>query len=195
LVRYLDVLEQDRNLAEVVARESGRLRRFIQRRVSDMADAEDILQDVLFELVESTRVMHPIEQVGAWLIRVARNRIIDRFRARRHDRSTSEPAGHVDGEPMVLEDLLPSSDGGPEAAYARGILLDELEAALDELPAEQRFVFVAHEIEGRPFKDLAAETGLSVNTLLARKHYAVRRLRRRLQAIHAMIQDTGGGRR
>ena len=195
MVRYLDVLEQDRNLAEVVARESGRLRRFIQRRVSDIADAEDILQDVLFELVESTRVMHPIEQVGAWLIRVARNRIIDRFRARRHDRSTSEPAGHVDGEPMVLEDLLPSSDGGPEAAYARGILLDELEAALDELPAEQRFVFVAHEIEGRPFKDLAAETGLSVNTLLARKHYAVRRLRRRLQAIHAMIQDTGGGRR
>jgi RNA polymerase sigma factor (sigma-70 family) len=194
LVHYLDVLEQDRHLAEVVARESGRLRRFIQRRVSDIADAEDILQDILFELVESTRVMRPIEQVGAWLIRVARNRIIDRFRARRHDRSTSEPAGQVDGEPMVLEDLLPSPDGGPEAAYARGILLDELEAALDELPAEQRFVFVAHEIEGRTFKDLAAETGLSVNTLLARKHYAVRRLRRRLQAIHAMIQDTGGRR-
>jgi len=193
VVRYLDALEQDRHIAEVVARESVRLERFIQRRVSDIAEAEDILQDVLFELVEATRVMRPIEQIGAWLVRVARNRIVDRFRARRHDRSTSEPAGQVDGEAMLLEDLLPSHDDGPEAAYARGVLLDELETALDELPAEQRFVFIAHEIEGRSFKELAAETGLSVNTLLARKHYAVRRLRRRLQAIHAMFQDRGGG--
>jgi RNA polymerase sigma factor (sigma-70 family) len=161
--------------------------------VGDISDAEDILQDVLYELFETTRVMRPIEQIGAWLVRVARNRIVDRFRAQRHDRSTSEPAGQSDGEPVLLEDLLPARDSGPEAAYARGVLLDELEAALDELPPEQRFVFVAHELEGRSFKDLAAETGLSINTLLARKHYAVRRLRRRLQAIHAMFQDRGGG--
>jgi len=162
--------------------------------VGDVSDAEDILQDVLFELVETTRLMRPIEQIGAWLFRVARNRIVDRFRAQRHDRSTNEPAGQSEGEPVLLEDLLPAPDSGPEAAYARGVLLDELEAALDELPPEQRFVFVAHELERRSFKDLAAETGLSVNTLLARKHYAVRRLRRRLQAIHTMFQDRGGGR-
>jgi RNA polymerase sigma factor (sigma-70 family) len=162
--------------------------------VSDISDAEDIFQDVLFELVENTRFMRPIEQIEAWLVRVARNRIVDRFRAQRHHRSTSEPAGRSDGEPMLLEDLLPTRDDGPEAAFAREVLLDELEAALDELPAEQRFVFVAHELEGRSFKDLAAETGTSVNTLLARKHYAVRRLRRRLQAIHAMFQNGGGGR-
>jgi RNA polymerase sigma factor (sigma-70 family) len=159
-----------------------------------MSDAEDILQDVLFELVETTRMMRPIDRIGAWLVRVARNRIVDRFRAQRHDRSTNEPAGRSDGEPVLLEDLLPGRDDGPDAVYARGVLLDELEAALDELPAEQRFVFVAHELEGRSFKDLAAETGLSVNTLLARKHYAVRRLRRRLEAIHAMFQDKGEGR-
>ncbi len=163
--------------------------------MGDISDAEDILQDVLFELVEATRAMRPIEQIGAWLVRVARNRIIDRFRTQRHDRSTSEPAAQSDGERVLLEDLLPARDGGPEAAYARGVLLNELAAALDELPTEQRFVFVAHELEGRSFKDLAAETGLSVNTLLARKHYAVRRLRRRLQAIHAMFHDEEGGRR
>ena len=160
--------------------------------MGDISDAEDILQDVLFELVETTRMMRPIEQVGAWLVRVARNRIVDRFRAQRHDRSTSEPAGQSDGATLLLEDLLPARDGGPEAAYARGVLLDELEAALDELPTEQRFVFVAHELEGRSFKDLAGETGLSVSTLLARKHYAVQRLRRRLRAIHAMFQDRRG---
>ena len=157
--------------------------------MSDISDAEDILQDVLFELVETTRLMRPIEQIGAWLVRVARNRIVDRFRAQRHNRSTSEPVGQSDGEPMLLEDLLPARDAGPDHAYARGVLLDELAAALDELPIEQRFVFVAHELQGRSFKDLAEETGLGINTLLARKHYAVRRLRRRLQAIHAMFQN------
>jgi RNA polymerase sigma factor (sigma-70 family) len=161
--------------------------------VSDISDAEDILQDVLFELVETTRLMRPIEQIGAWLVRVARNRIIDRFRAQRHNRSTSEPVGQSDGEPMLLEDLLPAREGGPDQAYARRVLLDELAAALDELPIEQRFVFVAHELQGRSFKELAEETGLGINTLLARKHYAVRRLRRRLQAIHSMFQDREGG--
>ena len=193
LVSYLDALEQDRHIAEVVARETVRLERFIRRRVGDISDAEDILQDVLFELVETTRMMRPIKEIGAWLVRVARNRIVDRFRAQRHDRSTSEPAGQYRRGAGPPRGFAPARDSGPEAAYARGVLLDELEAALDELPTEQRFVFVAHELEGRSFKDLAAETGLSVNTLLARKHYAVRRLRRRLQAIHAMFQDRGGG--
>jgi len=171
-----------------VARESGRLDRFIRRRVADVSDAEDILQEVLFEFVEATRFLRPIEQVGAWLFRVAHNRIVDRLRRKRRDVSTSEPAGDADGEPLVFDDVLPSRDGGPEAEYARRVLLDELEAALDELPAEQRFVFVAHELEGRSFKKIAAETGLGVNTLLARKHYAVRRLRRRLEAIYAMFR-------
>ena len=135
-------------------------------------------------------MLQPIEQVGAWLFSVARHRIIDRFRKRRQTVSTSEPVGTDEGTPLLFEDVLPAHDGGPEAAYARQVLVDELEAAIEELPAEQRFVFVAHELEGRSFKELAAETGLGVNTLLSRKHYAVRRLRRRLQAIHTMFQQT-----
>jgi len=160
------------SLAEVVQRERRRLFQFIRQRVDDEGDAEDILQDVLYELTESYSLMKPIQQVGAWLYRVARNRIIDRFRKRK-------PA-----ELGEIEDLLPSPDAGPEAAYARTLLLEEIEAALEELPEEQREVFVAHEMEGRSFKELAAETGLSVNTLLARKHYAVLHLRRRLREIY-----------
>ena len=160
-----------------MALESARLERFIRRRVVDVADAEDILQEVLFEFVEATRLMRPIEQIGAWLFRVAQNRISDRFRKKRRDVSISEPVRVADGSRLLFEDVLPAREGGPDAAYARHVLLDELEAALDELPAEQRFVFVAHELEGRSFKELAAETGLSVNTLLTRKHYAVLRLR------------------
>ena len=177
-----------------MARESGRLTKFIRRRVADVADAEDILQEVFSELVESTRMVQPIEQVGAWLFSVARHRIVDRFRKRRQTVSTSEPVGTDEGLPLLFEEVLPAHDGGPEAAYARQVLVDELEAAIEELPTEQRFVFEAHELEGRSFKELAAETGLSVNTLLSRKHYAVRRLRRRLQAIHTMFQQTQGGR-
>ena len=172
-----------------MARESGRLERFIRRRVADVSDGEDILQEVLFEFVEATRLMRPMEQIGAWLFRVARNRIVDRLRKKRPEVSISEPVGMADGQPLLFEDVLPGRDGGPEAAYARHVLLDELEVALDELPAEQRFVFVAHELEGRSFKELAAETGHSVNTLLARKHYAVRRLRRRLEAIYTMFRQ------
>jgi RNA polymerase sigma factor (sigma-70 family) len=169
----------DRSIAEVFLRQRERLRGFIRRRVPDPSDAEDILQDVFYELVENTRLLTPIEQVGAWLFRVARNRIIDRFRLRKHETIVMP---EDDGD--TLADLLPSTDGGPEAAYARRVLLDELEAALDELPAEQRAVFVAHELEGRSFNELAATTGVGLNTLLARKRYAVLHLRRRLQAIH-----------
>src|SRR6516225_9839635 len=167
--------EQDRRIAEVIERERRRLFRFIRKQVDDQGDAEDVLQDVFYELMEAYRLMKPVEQVGAWLYRVARNRIIDRFRKRR-----PETFGEaLEGTP--LEDLLPSPDGGPEAAYARSVLLEELDAALGELPEEQREVFVAHELEGRSFKKLAAETGLGVNTLLSRKHYAVLHLRKRLQ--------------
>ena len=189
MVTELTAIEQDRRIAEVVARESSRLKRFIRRRVADVADAEDILQDVLSEFVEASRLTRPIEQIGAWLFRVAQNRIVDLFRKRRHHLSISEPVGVSDGQPLLFEDLLPGREEGPEAAYARQVLLDELEAAIDELPPEQRFVFVAHELEGRSFKQLAAETGLGVNTLLSRKHYAVGRLRRRLEGIYTMFQE------
>ena len=193
LTNDLAAVQQDQRIARALAREQDRLRRFIRRRVADAADAEDILQDVLFELVEAERLMKPIEQVGAWLFRVARNRITDLFRRRRPATSTSEAVATAeDGVVLSLEDLLPSSDRGPEARYARRLLLDELDAAIDELPDEQRDVFVAHELEGRPFKELAAETGLSINTLLARKRYAVMRLRRRLQAIHDEFLNVRG---
>jgi RNA polymerase sigma factor (sigma-70 family) len=180
--------EQNRSLADTFARERSRLRGFIRRRVADAADADDILQDVFQELVEAGRVLEPIEQVGGWLFRVARNRITDLFR-RRRTRGVEVSSGTPgdSGEDVgaeSLEDWLPSNHAGPEAAYARRLLLEELDAALDELPEEQRSAFVAHELEGRSFKDLAAETGVGVNTLLSRKRYAVLHLRRRLQAIH-----------
>jgi RNA polymerase sigma factor (sigma-70 family) len=180
--------EQDRRIAETVEREQDRLRRFIRSRVDDRWDAEDILQDVFSELVEAYRLVHPIEQAGAWLFRVARNRIIDRFR-----KKGPEPAGFgtvEEGEAGSLEDLLPSPDAGPEAAYARAVLLEELDAALEELPEEQRLVFVAHELEGRSFRELAAETGVGINTLLSRKHYAVRYLRRRLRDIYDEFKES-----
>jgi RNA polymerase sigma factor (sigma-70 family) len=177
--------EQDERLTETIGREQGRLRNFIRRRVADEADAEDILQDVFYELIEAYRLMKPIEQVGAWLYRVARNRIIDRFRKKKPEPFSAAIDPDVeDGDSLSLEELLPSPDAGPEAAYARSILLDELEAALDELPEEQREVFLAHEFEGMSFKEISAEMGVSVNTLLSRKHYAVFYLRRRLQSIY-----------
>lgn len=156
-----------------IEREQPRLWNFIRKRVPDRRDAEDILQDVLFQLVQADRLMQPVEQVGAWLFRVARNRIIDLFRKRK-----PEPM------PEGLEDLLPSPEEGPDARYARAVLIDEIAAALEELPRAQRDVFVAHEVEGKSFAELAAETGVSVNTLLSRKRYAVRHLRERLQSIY-----------
>lgn len=178
------VNEQDQRISETIVREQARLRNFIRRRVPDHADAEDILQDVFSELVEAYRLMQPIEQAGAWLFRVARNRITDLFRKRKPQAFPDQPVAEMDGEAFTLEDLLPSPDGGPEEAFARSVLLEEVEEALDELPEEQREVFLVHEFEGRSFKELATETGLSVNTLLSRKHYAVIYLRRRLQGIY-----------
>jgi RNA polymerase sigma factor (sigma-70 family) len=176
-------LDEDRRIAEVVEREASRLRRFIRRRVGDPRDAEDILQDVFYALVEANRLLMPIEHVTGWLFRVARNRITDLFRKKRPE-SFGDTAVAEDGERLHLEDLLPSPDAGPEALYARNVLLDELELAIDALPEEQREVFVAHEIEGRSFKEMAAETGASVNTLLSRKRYAVLHLRKRLQGVY-----------
>ena len=176
--------EQDRRIAEAVAREEGRLRAFIRRRVADAGEAEDVLQDVFYELVLAYRLMKPIEHVTGWLYRVARNRITDLFRKRKPESFTDSVVADENDELLHLEDLLPSPDAGPEALYARNLLLDELEAALEELPQEQRDVFVAHELEGRSFKEIAADTGLSVNTLLSRKRYAVLHLRRRLQSIY-----------
>jgi len=184
--------EQDERISEAIDRDKIRLRNFIRRRVADPSDAEDILQEVFYELVETYRLMKPIEQVGAWLFRVARNRITDLFRKKKPEASTNDPVVAEEGELLTVEDLLPSRDAGPEAAYARTVLLAELEDALEELPEEQRDVFLAHEIEGRSFKDLAIETGLSVNTLLSRKHYAVIHLRERLRAVYDEFTKSGG---
>jgi RNA polymerase sigma factor (sigma-70 family) len=180
-----NMAEQDERLTETIGRERGRLRNFIRRRVPDEADAEDVLQDVFYELIEAYRSMKPIEQVGAWLYRVARNRIIDRFRKKKPEPlSAPVDPDAEDGKSLSLEELLPSPDEGPGADYARSILFEELEAALDELPEEQREVFIAHEIQGINFKEISAETGVSISALLSRKHYAVLHLRRRLQSIY-----------
>jgi len=179
-------LEEDRRIGEVVERERARLFGFIRRRVSDPGDAEDVLQDVLSALVEANRLLMPIEHVTGWLFRVARNRITDLFRKKR-PQALGEASLADDEDEARLDDLLPSPDAGPDALYARGVLLHELELALAELPPEQRAVFVAHELEGRSFKEMAAETGTSVNTLLSRKRYAVLRLRERLQDVYDEI--------
>jgi RNA polymerase sigma factor (sigma-70 family) len=176
--------KQDRQISEAIEREKSRLRNFIRKRVADPSDAEDILQEVFYELVEAYRRMRPAEQVTAWLFRVARNRITDLFRSKKRQVS-NEPAVKIeDGEELRWEDLLPSPEAGPEAAYARSVLLEEMEAALDELPEEQREVFVAHEFLGYSFQELAEQTGISINTLLSRKRYAVAHLRERLQTIY-----------
>jgi len=181
--------DQNRRISEVIERERRRLFHFIRKRVEDEQDAEDILQDVFFELIEAYRLMNPFEQAGAWLFRVARNRIIDRFRKKKAQTVSEVPRNASEEDALTLEELLPSLDAGPEARYARGVLLEELDAALEELPEQQRDVFIAHEIDGRSFKQLAEETGLSINTLLSRKHYAVVHLRRRLQAIYEEFRN------
>ena len=165
-------MRQDEGIAGVFTREESRLRRFIRRRVPAAEDADDILQDVFSALVEANRLVVPIDHVTGWLFRAARNRVVDYFRRRRPEVA------------LELDDLLPSADAGPAAAYERTLLLEALSAAIDELPPPQREVFVAHEIEGRSFKDIAAATGVGVNTLLSRKHQAVRHLRERLRDIY-----------
>jgi RNA polymerase sigma factor (sigma-70 family) len=178
------MIEQDRQISEVIAKEQPRLRNFIRRRVPNEADVDELLQEVFFELVQAQRLLKPIDFVSGWLFRVARNRITDLFRKKRPENFTDAAGEDEDGELPAIEDLLPSPDDGPDALFVRNVLLAELEIAIAELAAEQREVFVAHEIEGRSFKELSAESGININTLLARKRYAVLRLRERLQSIH-----------
>jgi RNA polymerase sigma factor (sigma-70 family) len=176
--------EQDRQISAIFAEQRSRLRNFIRRRVPDPRDAEDILQDAFYKLVEANRLLMPIDHVTSWLFRVARNRITDLFRKKKQETFSNASVADEDGELLQIEDLLPSPDAGPEALYVRNALLDQLELALDELPEEQREVFIAHELDGRSFKELAAETGVSVNTLLSRKRYAVLHLREHLRSIY-----------
>jgi RNA polymerase sigma factor (sigma-70 family) len=176
------IIEQDQLISQALERDEPRLRNFIRKHVADTGEAEDILQDVFYELIEAYRLMKPVEHVTAWLFRVARNRMVDLFRRKKPSSLNNPVSAEEDGD--TLEDLLPSADAGPEAAYARNLLLDALEEALEELPATQRQVFIAHEVLGQSFKEISAETGLSVNTLLSRKHYAVLHLRQRLQSIY-----------
>jgi RNA polymerase sigma factor (sigma-70 family) len=176
------IIEQDQLISEALERDQPRLRNFIRKHVADTSEAEDIVQDVFYELLEAYRLMKPIEHVTAWLFRVARNRMVDLFRRKKPSSLNNPASPEEDG--ATLEDLLPSADDGPEAAYARSLLLDALDDALEELPEAQRDVFIAHELMGQSFKDISAETGLSVNTLLSRKHYAVLHLRQSLQTIY-----------
>jgi len=176
--------EQDRQISEIVAEERARLRNFIRRRVPDPSDVEDIVQEVFYELLEANRLLMPIDHVTGWLFRVARNRITDLFRKKKSESLSDASVTGEDGELLRIEDLLPSPDAGPEALYVRHVLLDELELAIDDLPDEQREVFIAHELEGRSFKALSAESGVNVNTLLSRKRYAVLHLRERLRKIY-----------
>jgi RNA polymerase sigma factor (sigma-70 family) len=177
------MIEQDRQISEVIAEESSRLRNFIRRRVPNESDVEELLQEVFYELVAAHRLLMPIDYVTGWLFRVARNRITDLFRKKRPENFADAAMENEEGDLLRVEDLLPSPDAGPEALYLRQVLFDELEIALGELPAEQREVFIAHEIDGRSFKEMATESGINVNTLLARKRYAVLHLRQRLQRI------------
>ena len=180
--------KQDQRITDAFSRDQPRLRNFIRRRVNDPRDAEDILQDVFYELVEANRLLMPIEHVTGWLYRVARNRITDLFRKKKPVAFSEAAVADEAGELLHFEDLLPSPDADPDAVYARNMLLGELEDALDELPESQREVFVAHELEGRSFKELAAETGVSINTLLSRKRYAVLYLRERLRTIYEELR-------
>lgn len=182
--------EQDERVSEVFARERSRLRNFIRRRVANPEDAEDVLQDVFSRLVEANALLMPIEHVTGWLFAVARNRITDLFRRHRAERLEEVLVEAEEGDVLRLDDLLRSPDEGPEATYERSVLLEAIEAALDELPEEQRRVFIAHEVDGCSFKEMAAETGVSVNTLLSRKRYAVRHLRGRLQRVHDEFRKT-----
>ena len=175
--------EQDQRITEVVKREQSRLRNFIRRRVPDEFEAEDVLQDVFYRLVEANRLLMPIDHVTGWLFQVARNRITDLFRKKKPE-NFSDVAVAGNDDTLLLEELLPSLDAGPDELYARSVLVDELEDALDELPEEQREVFIAHELEGISFKEMAAETGVNLNTLLGRKRNAVRHMRERLQGVY-----------
>jgi RNA polymerase sigma factor (sigma-70 family) len=193
LTRRWPMPQQDERISEAIDRDRARLRKFIRSRVAHPGDAEDVLQEVFYELVEAYRMMKPVEQVTAWLFRVARNRITDLFRRKAQEGRAEAPAMSGDEDEAALDgDLVASPDAGPEAEFARNVLIEELYDALEELPAEQREVFIAHELEGWSFKELAARSGVSVNTLLSRKHYAVLHLRERLRAVYDDFDERTG---
>jgi len=176
--------------AQTFAHQRARLQGFVRSQIGDSADVEDIVQEVFYELTAAEQLMQPIGQLGAWLLRVARNRIIDRFRKRAREQRLTVSLDEQDHEAAsLLESLTLPEQSGPEADYARAALAASLEEALGELPAEQRNVFVAHEIEGRSFRELAAASGLSINTLLSRKHTAVRYLRERMREVYEELFD------
>lgn len=180
----VSMVEQDRQISEVIAKERPRLRNFIRKRVPNESDADDLLQEVFYELVQANRLLMPVDYVAGWLFRVARNRITDLFRKKRPENFSGTAVEDEDGDLLEIEEILPSPDDGPEALLLRKMLLEEMEIALAELPKEQREAFVAHELEGRSFKEISAGSGIGINTLLSRKRYAVLHLRERLQNIH-----------
>jgi RNA polymerase sigma factor (sigma-70 family) len=188
-VADLSIADQNRLLAEALERDAPRLRSFVRKRVLDIEDAEDVLQDVFYELIQAYRLMKPAEQVTAWLYRVARNRITDLFRRRKAESLSAPGFAEVDEDSGTLEDLLPSPEAGPDAIFARNVLLKGLDDALEELPQEQREVFVGHELLGRSFKEMSEEMGVGVNTLLSRKRYAVLHLRKRLQEMEQVFGE------
>lgn len=188
----ISMTDQDREISEIIAESRGRLRNFIRRRVANEADAEDLLQEVFFEVIAAYRLTEPVQQWGAWMFRVARNRVIDFFRKRKYREMSGEAqTGADDTGQRMLEEVLPSANAGPAETYASSVLLEAIEDALEELPEEQREVFIAHEISGYSFKEIAAQTGASVNTLLSRKHYAVVYLRRRLAGVYKEFVKSG----
>ncbi len=185
----LVLTDTDRDISGTLLREAGKLAAFIKARVRNAADAEDILQDVFFEFVQAYRLPESIEQISGWLFRVARNRIIDRFRKKKASSLTEADQDHEgESSALYLGIELPALEGDPEAEFARSAILAALQKALEELPANQRDVFVAHEIEGVSFEGLSRRDGVPVNTLLGRKRYAVLHLRQRLQVFYDELE-------
>jgi len=182
LVNPAMALSPNQRLASVVAQQQQRLWAFVRRQVSVASDAEDIVQEVFAELLEAYRLMKPIERVGSWLMRVARNRLIDRYRVSGRTLPLEEDAQ------LDIPALIGADGSGPESEYRRALLADALEQAIENLPVEQRRVFVAHEIAGQTFKDIAAESGIPVNTLLGRKHAAVLQLRETLRDFYDELE-------
>jgi RNA polymerase sigma factor (sigma-70 family) len=175
---------QNESIGEVVRENGKRLFDFIRHRVNEEEEAEDIYQDVMFELTNAYRMMQPIEKIAAWLYRVARNKITDKYRKKRPDLLQDKVFISDDDDHLYLEDLLRSTEESPDKDFDQALIQQALEEALDELPKEQRDVFIQHELEGISFNEIAEATGVTVNTLLSRKRYAVLHLREKLRSLY-----------
>jgi RNA polymerase sigma factor (sigma-70 family) len=174
-----DMTQQDSVITDTFNKEKAKLRNFIRKSVPNAGDADDILQDVFYEFVSAYRLPEPLEQVGAWLYRVAKNRIVDRFRKQKHEVVLTQDD---DKDALWLEAILSIETETPASIFERKMLVEHVIATLNLLPAEQRQVFIAHELDGKSFKQIAAESGVAINTLLARKRYAVTFLQEQLHA-------------